>query len=94
MCLAYIVTCVHPLQIVVVLCTLQYYIEYNSTISSFFAFSFDTSTCMPAVVLYYCTFQGTVLFDYKCFIFCVYFLCVICVKKYYKLIAVFKCSTI
>ena len=70
MCLAYIVTCVHPLQIVVVLYTLQYCIEYDSTISSFFAFSFDTSSCMPAVVLYYYTFQGTVLFDYKCFIFC------------------------
>ena len=36
---------------------------------------------MPAVVLYSCFFQGTVLQDYKCFIFCVCFLCAICVKS-------------
>ena len=44
---------------------------------------------MPAVVLYYCTFQGTVLKESKCFIFCaclffMYFLC----EKYDKPIPV------
>ena len=84
MCLACIVTCVHPLQIVVVLCTLQHDIEYNSTVSSFFAFSLDASSCMPAVVLYYCTFQGTVLFDYKCFHYflCLFFMYYLCEKNY------------
>ena len=60
MCLAYIVTCVHPLQIVVVLYTLQYCIEYDSTISSFFAFHL-----IPAPVcqlLYYTTVLFKVLY--------------------------------
>ena len=35
MCLVYIVTRVHPLQVVVLLCTLQYCIEYSSTVSLF-----------------------------------------------------------
>ena len=52
--------------------TVQYCIEYGSTVSVFqaqdllqsvtlLACSLDASPCMPAVVLYYCTFQGTVL---------------------------------
>ena len=36
-----------------------------------FACLLDARPYMPAVVLYYCTFQGIVL-DYKCFIFCVF----------------------
>ena len=39
-----------------------------------------------AVVLYYCTFQGTVLWDYKCFILCVCFLCIICLKSIINLL--------
>ena len=34
-CLAYIVTCVHPLQVVVLLCTLQCCIEYSSIVYLF-----------------------------------------------------------
>ena len=61
-CLVYIVTCVHPLQVVVLLCTLlQYCGEYSSTVSLFLACSLDASPCTTAVVLDYCTFQGTVL---------------------------------
>ena len=62
-CLAYSVTCVHPLQsgCVFVYFTVQYCIEYSSTVSLFLACSLDASPCMPAVVLYYCNFQGTVL---------------------------------
>ena len=48
------------------------------------------SLCMPAVILYYCTFQGTVLEDLKCFLyFCVCFLCAyyLC-ENYYKPITV------
>ena len=33
MCLVYIVTCVQPLQVTVLLCTLQYSAEYNTTVS-------------------------------------------------------------
>ena len=41
--------------------------------------SLSASPCMEAVILHYCTFQGTVLYDLKCFIFCVYcFLHIIC----------------
>ena len=35
MCLVYTVTCVHPLQVIVLLCTLQYCTEYSSTVSLF-----------------------------------------------------------
>ena len=34
-CLAYIVKCVHLLQVVVLLCTLQYCTEYSTTVSLF-----------------------------------------------------------
>ena len=75
MCLAYIVTCVHPLQIDVVLYCVYLCVLY-STVQSitvqylhFFAFSLEGSSCMPAVVLYYCTFQGTVPIDYKWFLY-------------------------
>ena len=35
MCLAYIVKSVHPLQVVALVCTLQYCTEYSSTLSLF-----------------------------------------------------------
>ena len=35
MCLEYIVTCVHPLQVVVLLCTLLYSTVYSSTVTLF-----------------------------------------------------------
>ena len=38
------------------------------------ACSLHASPCVPSVVLYYCTFQGTVLQDEEYFIFCVYVL--------------------
>ena len=50
----------------------------------------SNSSCqprMPAVVLYYCTFQGTVLEDLKCFL-CVCFLTYYLCEKYYKPIIV------
>ena len=48
------------------------------------ACSLDVSPYIPAVVLYYCTFQGTVLQDLKCFHYflCLFFMC-LC-EKYYK----------
>ena len=75
-CLAYIVTCVHPLQVVVLLCILLYntvqsrvvqYLYFKPRISGSKCKSSSdvagtaTSPCRPAVVLYYCTFQGIVL---------------------------------
>ena len=50
------------------------------------ACSLDASLRMPAVVLYYCTFQGTVLQDLKCFLFVVFFVCIICVKSIINLL--------
>ena len=45
------------------------------------ACSLDASLRMPAVVLYYCTFQGTVLQDLKCFLYFLCLrLCIVCVK--------------
>ena len=35
MCLGYIVMCVHPLEVLVLLCSLQYCIAYSSTVSFF-----------------------------------------------------------
>ena len=46
--------------------------------------SFDASPCMPAVVLYYCTFQGTIRL--KMFYFLCLFLCIICVKSIINLL--------
>ena len=51
----------------------------------------QTCPCMPAVVLYYCTFQDTeIKNDSKIkndfFIFCVCFLCIICVKNIINLL--------
>ena len=37
------------------------------------ASSIDARPCMLAVKLYYCIFQGTLLWDWKCFILCVCF---------------------
>ena len=52
------------------------------------ACSFDARPCMPAVVLYYCTFQGTLRLK-------IFFLCYLC-EKYYKPITaqllLFRCS--
>ena len=43
--------------------------------------SLSANPCMEAVILHYCTFQGTILYDLKCFIFCVYcFLRIICTE--------------
>ena len=50
------------------------------------ACSLDASFRMPAVVLYYCTFQGTVLQDLKCFLFVVFFVWIICVKSIINLL--------
>ena len=41
--------------------TVQYCLEYSSTVSLFLACSLNASPYMLAIVLYYCTFQGTVL---------------------------------
>ena len=48
------------------------------------ACSLDASPCMPTVVLYCCTLQGTALWDLKClfFVFVFYVLC----EKYYRAI--------
>ena len=49
---------------------------------SLLACPLDASPWMPAVVLYYCTFQGTVLADWKYFLYCLcLFLCIICMKS-------------
>ena len=50
------------------------------------AYSPDASSCMPSVILYYCTFQGTVLRDYF-FFFGLLFMSCLC-EKYYKPITV------
>ena len=52
------------------------------------ACSLDVSPYIPAVVLYYCTFQGIVLQDLKCFLYflCLFFMC-LC-EKYYKPITI------
>ena len=44
--------------------------------------SFDASPCRPALVLYFCTFQITILSDEKYFLYSfVGFLCIVCVKR-------------
>ena len=72
--------------------------SFSSTIShlpsllqsaALLACSLDASPCMPAVVLYYCTFQGTVcLIKNVFFIFVFVFLMYYLYEKYYKPITV------
>ena len=85
--LAYVVMCVRPLPVIVLLCTLQYCGEYGSTVSLFLACSLNASPCMPAVVLDYCTFQGTVRLKMFYFL-CLFFQCIILCEKCYKPITV------
>ena len=57
---------------------------------TFLVCSLDVSPCMPAVTLYYCTFQSAVLEDWKCspYFLCLC-LCIICVQSiitYYSIV--------
>ena len=55
------------------------------------ACSLDASPCMPAVVLYYCTFQGTVcLIKMFSLFLCLFFLMYYLYEKYYKPITVLR----
>ena len=87
LCPAYIVTCVNPLRVVVLLCTLLY-ITVQSTVSLFQAQDVSKQHKSSSDVA-----GTTVLFKVlNCkiknvfFIFCVCFLCIICVKSIINLL--------
>ena len=87
MCLAYLVTCVHPLQVVVLLCTLQYCTEYSSIVSLFQAQDVQKQASKPVGV------AGTTVFfkALYCKIKSLFFIFCVCLffmyylrEKYYK----------
>ena len=91
-CLGYIVTCVHPLQMVAILCTVQYCIEYGSSISRLLPSSslqlLLPAYSMPAPVcqLLYCTplFSRYCTVRLKMFSFlCLFFMYYLC-ERYCK----------
>ena len=89
-CLADIVTCLHPLQVVVLLCTLLYNTVQSTVVQYLY---FKTRMSGSKLKSSGDIAGATVLFKvlyYKIknvfFIFCVYFLCIICVKRIINLL--------
>ena len=57
-----------------------------STYESFKLAKMQTWPCVPAALLYYCAFQGTVRFKMFSLFFMLVFLCIICVKSIWNLL--------